>query len=185
MLKGFSLFYIAILVSMLTGCAGGTSMFRENPEHSGVANSSAPRELDKLVWKYSAPSKVYSSPIVSDGTVYIGCKDGSVYALDLYDGHLKWSFATKDNVEASVAVQGDTLYIGSWDGYLYAVDIDSHELKWKFRTDGLIYSAPVIEGGVVYFGSKDKHVYAVDADTGAEVWRFDAQAVVSVLMCIA
>ena len=81
MFKGFTLVSIALLTSLLTGCGGGVAMFREDPQHSGVTSSSAPRELDKLVWKYSAPDKVYSSPVVYDDTVYIGCKDGSVLRI--------------------------------------------------------------------------------------------------------
>ena len=75
--KGLSLFILVLTGSMLTAC-GGASMFRENPQHTGVSESSAPQRLDKLVWKYSAPDKVYSSPIVAGDTVYVGCKNGSV-----------------------------------------------------------------------------------------------------------
>jgi len=126
MIRGLSLLLIVLTGSLLTACGGGTAMFRENPQHTGISNSSAPKQLDKLVWKYSAPDKIYSSPVISGDTVYVGCKNGFVYALDLDKGHVKWSFETKGNVEAPVAVSGNTLYIGSWDGYLYAVDIDSH-----------------------------------------------------------
>jgi len=122
MIKGFSLFLIAILISLLTGCGGGAAMFRENPQHTGVTSSYAPQKLDKLVWKFTAPDEVYASPVVSGDTVYIGCKNGIVYALDLREGHVKWTFETKGKIEAAVAVSGDTLYVGSWDGHLYAVD---------------------------------------------------------------
>jgi len=68
---------------------------------------------------------VTSSPTVADGTVYIGSRDNSVYALDAADGSQQWSFATGDRVRSSPTVVGGTVYVGSNDNSVYAIEASS------------------------------------------------------------
>ncbi|HKE37874.1 MAG TPA: PQQ-binding-like beta-propeller repeat protein [Candidatus Baltobacteraceae bacterium] len=122
-----------------------------------------------------------SSPAVSDGTVYVGSGDHSVYALDAATGALRWKFTTGNVVHASPAVADGTVYVGSWDRYMYALDAKSGALRWKFATgdDRTIYnqvgiqSSAAVANGKVYFGCRDSHFYAVDARTGKLAWSHD------------
>lgn len=122
-----------------------------------------------------------SSPAVSDGTVYVGSGDYSVYALDAASGKLRWKFRTGNVVHASPAVADGTVYIGSWDRYMYALDAKSGALRWKFVTgdDRTIYnqvgipSSAAVAAGKVYFGCRDSHFYALDARTGKLAWSHD------------
>ncbi len=65
-----------------------------------------------------------SSPTLgSDGTVYVGCADGKVYAFNGTTGAQLWSFQTGGTVESSVAIGSDgTIYVGSLDGFIYALN---------------------------------------------------------------
>ncbi len=119
-----------------------------------------------------------SSPTVSDGVVYFGSGDQSVYALDATTGALRWQFATGDVVHASPAVSDGVVYIGSWDRNLYALDAATGREKWKYTTgnDTVIYnqigiaSSAAISGGTVFVGGRDGKFHAVDARTGAMKW---------------
>jgi len=75
-----------------------------------------------IKWSYDLPDDTYSSPAIgADGTIYIGCDDGSLYALNP-DGTQKWAFLTGGAVESSPAIGADgTVYVGSFDGKLYAI----------------------------------------------------------------
>jgi glucose dehydrogenase len=44
-----------------------------------------------LKWSYTTGGKVYSSPAVANGVVYVGSIDGNVYALNASTGALLWS----------------------------------------------------------------------------------------------
>jgi outer membrane protein assembly factor BamB len=122
-----------------------------------------------------------SSPVVSDGAVYFGGGDGSVYALDASAGTLKWKFQTGDVVHASPALANGTLFVGSWDSYLYALDAGTGKRKWRFKTgeDPKIHNqvglqaSPAVADGVVYVGCRDSNFYAVDARTGHKKWEFN------------
>ena len=75
---------------LLTACVNGkATMFRANPSHTAVYAESGPTRLDTLDWKYSAPDKTYSSPVVANGTVYLGSNDKNLYAISQKTGQMK------------------------------------------------------------------------------------------------
>ncbi|MBV9149904.1 MAG: PQQ-like beta-propeller repeat protein, partial [Candidatus Eremiobacteraeota bacterium] len=96
-----------------------------------------------------------SSPVIDNGTLYIGSGDHNVYALDATTGALRWKFTTGDVVHASPAVSGGVVYVGSFDRYFYALDAATGALRWKFLTGddqaihnqiGIVSSAAVADG---------------------------------------
>jgi outer membrane protein assembly factor BamB len=122
-----------------------------------------------------------SSPVVSNGNVYLGSGDGNVYALDAASGKLNWKFQTGDVVHASPAVVDGTVFIGSWDSYFYALDAATGKEKWRLKTgeDHEIYnqvgiqSSAAVADGIVYFGCRDSNLYALDARTGEKKWAYN------------
>ena len=47
------------------------------------------------MWSYPTGSRVYSSPAVANGVVYVGSRDdGNVYALKASTGAKMWSYTT-------------------------------------------------------------------------------------------
>ena len=69
-----------------------------------------------LNWKFKTNFPVSSSPAIgSDGSVYIGSLDYSIYALSPW-GSLMWKYATGYVVSSSPAISLDgTVYVGSVD----------------------------------------------------------------------
>jgi outer membrane protein assembly factor BamB len=186
-----------------------TSMFRANPQHTGVYESRAVTHFGRVKWKFHTGGYVISSPAVADGIVYIGSSDGFLYALDSGAGTLRWKFATHSRVVSSPAVSAGIVYFSSYDGNFYAVDAKIGRLKWKFRTAGekrfegthlhgslpaaeimpdpfdVYLSSPVIWGGKVFFGSGDGNIYALDATSGELDWKFKTGDVVHASPAIA
>ncbi len=62
-----------------------------------------------------------SSPALVDGVVYVGSKDGSLYALSVGTGRLLWRYATGQPVASSPIVASGRAYFGNDGGRLYAV----------------------------------------------------------------
>jgi outer membrane protein assembly factor BamB len=135
-----------------------------------------------------------SSPTIGpDGTIYVGSKDGRLYAVN-HDDRLaalpfpasnEWAFVTGGPVRSTPAVDDngtpgnsadDTIYVGSDSGRLFAVNPDGSE-KWRFPdlgAIGAIRTSPIIDSnGTIYFGSDDGRLYAVNAEDGSERWRTD------------
>ncbi|PKB16220.1 PQQ-binding-like beta-propeller repeat protein [Flavobacterium sp. 5] len=156
--------------------------------------------LGNLKWAFKTKGKIFSSPIVDRGIVYIGSEDGYLYAIEEKTGKLHWKFQTGGAVHSSPAIFKNMVYIGSFDGYYYAIDTKTGNLKWKFKTGGeqwsgeksflgmkpvdmymedlwdFFLSTPVInsEGKEprIFFGSSDGNVYALNANTGELRWKF-------------
>ena len=62
----------------------------------------------KLVWSVATKNAVLGSPLIEDGTVYIGGSDGSFRALDLTTGKQKWIFEElKGYVESFPVIAGN------------------------------------------------------------------------------
>ncbi|MCZ7392523.1 MAG: PQQ-binding-like beta-propeller repeat protein [Candidatus Methanoperedens sp.] len=125
----------------------------------------------KEKWRYdSGIADVVSSPLIANGTVFIGSNDGDIYALTM-NGVLKWKYSTGNNVESSPSIKDGTIFVGSRDSNLYAIDAQTGALKWQFMAGGYVDSSPAISNDVVYFGARSNMIYALDADTGRVLWR--------------
>ena len=53
-----------------------------------------------------------ASAIIAGQIVYIGSKDGALYALDLQSGQIHWQHPTPYGIYSTPAVAQGTLYIG-------------------------------------------------------------------------
>ncbi len=124
------------------------------------------------LWRFPTNNSVYSSPVVSNGIVYVGSQDWNLYAIDAVTGKEKWRFGTGGAVYSSPAVSNGIVYVGSWDNNLYAIDAITGKEVWRYTTWRKVYSSPVVSNGVVYIGSDDGNLYAFDAVTGKEQWQF-------------
>jgi len=122
-------------------------------------------------WQYTTGDRVYSSPTVANGVVYVGSNDNNVYALNASTGALRWQYTAGAATPSSPAVAKGVVYAGSYDNNVYALNASTGALLWRYTTFGAVFSSPAVANGVVYVGSYDANVYALNASTGALLWR--------------
>lgn len=122
----------------------------------------------QLRWKRSFSASITSSPVVSDGTVYLAGYDKYLHALNTADGSERWAYALGNEVRSSgAAIDSDgTIYIGCYDGFIHAVTKEG-KLKRTYATGDWIRSSPLLGKGRLYCGSNDRKLHAFDI--GAEV----------------
>jgi outer membrane protein assembly factor BamB/tRNA A-37 threonylcarbamoyl transferase component Bud32 len=125
-------------------------------------------------WVFETGDKVYSSPLVVDGVVYIGSNDGNLYALDAGNGSEMWRYPTGSSITSSPTIAGDLVYVGGNDQRLHAVEAATGKVRWTAEAGGVVHSSPTVEGGTVYVGSRSAHLLAFAADTGQPRWQFPA-----------
>ena len=94
---------VTALTIALAGCGGKENMYRGDASHTAVYSEAGPTKLESLHWKFTAADKVYSSPTLDDGTIYLGSNDHSLYAINQESGQLKWRFKTGGNIESTPA----------------------------------------------------------------------------------
>ncbi len=134
------------------------------------------------VWKFQTGDKVKSSPVIVDGTVYVGSDSGELFALDLTTGKKKWSAKIGSWVRCAPAVADGIVVCGADDGVLRAFDARTGKPKWEFKTAGRVRASAAVIGdrachGVasrsrVVFGSWDGRCYCVRLSDGKEFWRY-------------
>jgi len=132
-----------------------------------------------MAWQYPMGESGFSSPAIgTDGTVYVGCANGILFALDGSNGALRWSFAGgKGQISSSPAVSADnTVYLATGDGTVYARDGQTGAERWHFSMGGGTSSSPLLAAdGTLYMGAGDRYLYALDAANGALKWKFKAK----------
>lgn len=141
---------------------------RENGELYAVDTNNGRRQ-----WRTRLDKGIFSTPsIAEDGTVYVGCLDGKLYALDPETGDIQWSFdADGMMIMGSASIDGNGIvYVGDTNGILYAISPTGEEI-WRFAAKSNIRSAPVIApDGTLYLTSYDSTLYAIAEPTEIKDW---------------
>jgi outer membrane protein assembly factor BamB len=119
-------------------------------------------------------NSIQGTPAIGpDGTIYFGCWDWNLYALNS-DGTLKWKVGTGNNIdESSPAISIDgSIVIGSLSGKIICV-LPNGTIKWVFQTNNEVYSSPAVDRyGIIYCGSTDGYLYAINPD-GSLRWKYN------------
>ncbi len=180
-----SCLWIGLAITFLMGCTSVTPTELPPTATRPVPTSPA---AGTVLWTFQTGDAVWSSPTVTDGVVYFGSDDKSVYAIDTTTQKLRWKFTTGGIVRSHPAATEGVVYVSSDDGTLHALDIATGTEKWKADLgsanipargelgSGYDYqqSSPAVANGMVYVGSGAGEVDAFDALTGQRIWQFMA-----------
>jgi len=131
--------------------------------------------LMSFKWRYDTDDDVDGPPAIGpDGTIYVGCDDGCLYAINA-DGSLKWKLETGDEIATCPAVGADgTIYVCTSDfgSPLYAVNPDG-SIKWESDPALLFNHSPAIaQDGTIVAASSWGQLVAFDPD-GQMKWQHD------------
>ena len=116
---------------------------------------------------------VQSSPSVSNGTVFVGARDGWIYAIDAASGKERWRFDHKVSwINTSPAVVDGVVYAGSSDAqFVQALDAATGKELWRVTT-GTTWSSPAVAGDMIFDGDGQGRVHAIDRKAGKLLWSF-------------
>jgi outer membrane protein assembly factor BamB len=126
-------------------------------------------------WRFKS-LPIESSPLLRNGTLYVGSWDNKVHAIDARTGRQRWAFQADDQVNTSAAYWRGTIYIASDGGTLYALNAGSGRLRWsaqsnpRFGSREFWYATPTVAYGRVFIGNTNGEMYAFGARTGNLLW---------------
>ena len=132
------------------------------------------------VCSYDARAPIDVTPIIDDGVVYVGTRQGLIWMLEqgtCDEARDRNSpYIAENPIEVPPAIVNGMLYIP--DGpYIYARDLsNNNEDLWlpsHVDADSKITSGPVVTQDAVYFAAEDGMVYAVDSTTGDLLWKYE------------
>jgi outer membrane protein assembly factor BamB len=114
------------------------------------------------------------TPLVHQGTAYVGFADGFLVALKTADGSVTWEKSLSgggteflDVDTTPVIDDAGRLYVASYKSGLYALEAESGDLVWNTVTGGL---TSLVARGQVLFASGDGRVEAYLAENGKRLW---------------
>jgi len=124
-----------------------------------------PRELREsqngdTKWTFTTDDEIHSSPAIGpDGTIYIGSRKGTLYAVDP-QGRQKWTSGLGETYDAVTIGRDGTIYVGAE----YALTPEG-TVKWQSRIGFNRSSSAIGKDGTLYAGIWDIVSYSVVALT--------------------
>lgn len=171
MFKLTRLLIFCIFTLNIAAFAADWPMFAGGPENIGRIAASV---TQPAAMRYAYPlGEVVSSPVVVNGIIYVGDRNGAIHAVDLITGMRQWKYVTKGWVDSTPAVVNGKLYVGSRDHNFYCLNADTGTLVFSTDLGGQIISSPVVSGNRIYVGvGFPAHaIVALDASSGTVLWE--------------
>jgi len=145
-------------------------MLGASPRHGSLSTFLGPN-TNQLAWRLRASGMILGGAAVdTDGTVFFGAEDGSLYAVD-QTGALHWRIADLGRIIGVPALaRGNKLYVGTSTGKVYAVDMTTGAILWSYETRARITTSPAVgPDGNVYVGTRAHGLVAL-TPLGAPAW---------------
>jgi len=128
---------------------------------------------------------IFATPILKNGTIYVGSGDMHFYALNASTGSLKWSFDAGKNIRTDAIVSDRFVYFKAGDirrdapDTIHALNATDGSEAWAFEGKNEI-GGPVLADGTIYLVEASQHrfkpeesaIRALDAESGKERWAF-------------
>jgi len=165
-----------------------------------VSNSTINLEnVKNLKLAFTLPTSVIgpieSSPIISNGIIFVSTAFNNIYSFNGRTGALLWHFRYEnelgDNFQYNccgpnnrgLAIYHNKLFMGTLDGHLLCINGNTGKLLWKTLLAKSVYgysisAAPVVVNNKVIIGIGDGDtgikgfVSALDTETGKLLWTF-------------
>ena len=154
----------------------------------------------RLLWAFGLPDsdRARGQPSVAGGRLFVGGRNGRVYALDAKSGCTVWEFEANAEVRTAILLSqagvdgGFAVHFGDTKANLYAVDAATGSLLWRTRVDeheaATLTGSPVLFEDRLYAGVSSIEeftgsfptypcctfrgsVVAVDAANGERLWK--------------
>ena len=121
---------------------------------------------------------VQGSAAIADGSVFVGSRDGAVYALDELTGVRRWRVSHHGSwVIGSPAVYATKVFAGSSDGhFIHALDPMSGREIWNLQTGANVLASPLVVGNSLVIATARTDapagdLLALDPANGTIRWR--------------
>jgi outer membrane protein assembly factor BamB len=150
----------------------GNGAAERTPGGTGNAAGASGAEAVSLAeaWASSYRAPVTSSPLVRDGMVFFGCRDGYLYACDA-EGKLTWKYKAAGGIGASPLCVDDRIICADYSGQIFCLARESGSVKWRLRSGSKIVSSPIAAGNAVYAATTDGRVVAARLGDGSRLWQ--------------
>ncbi|MFC1586792.1 PQQ-binding-like beta-propeller repeat protein [Planctomycetota bacterium] len=129
------------------------------------------------IWKSKPDGGVSSHMLIRNGNLYVGSRNGSLYALDAkYGNELRRYQVGSDTSLSRICTPpvfyDSKIYVINYDGLLQAFDERFRSIYWTYKTDWQKQGGDSIVSVDNYIiGTDYNYLYSLDGKTGQKCWR--------------
>lgn len=124
---------------------------------------------------YGIMQGISAAPAVDANAVYVGARDGFVYAFRQTDGASLWRYDAGGSwVLSTAAVDEKNIYVGTSDtGFFLALDKKTGVEKYRADTRLWTYTSPLlVQNRYAFVGTMAGELYGFDKNTGKQLWYY-------------
>jgi outer membrane protein assembly factor BamB len=126
------------------------------------------RATGAQIWDHRVSLAIGAGPLIRDDRLFVAeqIDGGSVYALQLLNGHELWRTEAGAAV-APMALEGDALYVATLNGTVLRIAAGRGTVSWRVKLPGGVRAAPLpTRFGLVVATASDS-LFLLDAATGS------------------
>lgn len=125
-------------------------------------------------WAYQTRGGLRCPPVISDGAIYVGSDDNSLYSIDAETGEASpgWTkpFVARDDIAVGVAVNAGMAVVSCMDGNMYGVMANSGKLRWQFRLPAAPTDTSPVTADNITVMAVSNVMYGLTARSGQIKW---------------
>ncbi|MBI3822363.1 MAG: PQQ-binding-like beta-propeller repeat protein [Planctomycetes bacterium] len=144
-------------------------LFRGDPLQTGVAKTTLPDKLE-IRWKIDLKKGIESTAAIVKDTIYVGCYDDHLHAIDLATGNTKWK-AKIGATKAPPSVYQGKVFVGTEDASFFCLDAATGNKIWEYEVNGEITGGANFDGDNVIFGAHDSTLYCLAIKDKTLRWK--------------
>lgn len=120
-------------------------------------------ETGSVIWHRRFPRGFWATAALNPalGRLYIGCNNGTFYAVRMADAVDVWTRQLGGRVWGSAAVVDDCVLVGVRDGRFWCLNERDGAPIWVFDDGGDIDATPCVVNGRILIGSQSTWVYCI------------------------
>ncbi len=144
--------------------------------------SSAPLDPDpdwslRLFRKWSVRPYTASHLAAADGVVYVGTREGKLFAVGSEAGSIHWVRKLGDRITGGPMVsETGRVYAGTNRGELWSLQASNGETRWHAQLSSEIIAAPQVAAKMVFVVTADGFLWALRTADGGKRWSFNVES---------
>lgn len=129
----------------------------------------------RLIWETPLPETPSSDIAMSGDRLYVGTREGALYALGRASGEVLWKHEAGAAIEAGCVFWREAVVLASTDGRIQVLGPDGR-LRYKWEAGSAVRVTPLVDGDSLYFGADDGGFRRFDLRARRLVWSQRAGA---------
>ena len=109
---------------------------------------------------------VLGAPAVADRRIYVGCRGGTVHALEAASGEHVWSAPTNGDPVGGLTAADGRVYVADDAGMLVAMDGETGQSWFTYRIREEFTSSPTVLEDTLFVAASDGYLHVTDTEFG-------------------